>query len=87
MYVNQKVYLLLFLFELFNVVICAGCGGGRGIVLGLTCAELFQFSSVVHCCHRQNYRHCDAASQENIANHVKPTSTQHSEYLPSSLES
>ena len=37
-------------------------------------AELFQFSSIIKCCCRQDYRHCDTAPEENVPNHVKTTS-------------
>ena len=70
---SYTVYLLLFaLFVVFDIIICVV----GSATFSLTGRELLQLPSVVERGGRQDDRHRDAAAQEDVADHVKPTPTQ-----------
>ena len=72
------VYLLLFaLFVVFSIIICAV----GSATFSLTSCQLLQLPPVVERGGCQDDRHRDAAAQEDVADHVKPTPTQGSIYL------
>ena len=67
-------YFSALLFLLLDVIIIAA--SSTLVISSLTgTGEFFQFSPIIKCSGCQYGRHSDAASKEDIPNHVKPTGT------------